>query len=505
MYLFLIFTLLVVPSIAIDNDNDELSVNTLEKVAIVHRHGDRSPIHTYAKDPYSNASYWPGGWGQLTMPGKKRLYALGKFIRNRYSAFLTDNPGEVKVRSSQLNRCLNSVECLLAGAYPPTGDNVIDPQLTWQPFPVKTVMRIHDGMLNPGSQCPAASAEKERIKKLPEVVDYTESKKELLEYLTDNTGDKISGILDADYLYDCLFIEQNQGWPLPAWATPKIMEELKDMARMSFYFAGMTKKMQRLRTGVFFKDVTDNFESHVQEEWSPIQSKGIAPMVSQVKDTKKAMTNKKVNSDDEDDSGPEKKLLLYSSHDTMISVVLQAMNQYNNIAPPYAASIFFELRKHCFNSTSCSERSNDNYYVNIFYLNDTYSEVLHPIIPLGCKSAVKCPLDQFIKGVTPLLVDDFEAECASGSWTVTSSLTGMCCIETLADDFVFEPVFFPEKDSNPGSVATLESSVCQQHKKCLNRETNRDDNEDKKLKYKKCLFSKNSPNTYRICILPSDD
>jgi len=74
-----------------------LSMRTL---FVVHRHGDRSPIRTYPKDPYGDPKYWPDGWSQLTIAGKQRLYKLGKFLRRHYAYFLTSDPREVKVRSS---------------------------------------------------------------------------------------------------------------------------------------------------------------------------------------------------------------------------------------------------------------------------------------------------------------------------------------------------------------------------------------------------------------------
>ena len=341
--------------ISLKRKNAQLSVDTtLQKLAILHRHGDRSPISTYTNDPYGNESYWPDGWGQLTMTGKRRLYSLGKFIRRRYSTFLTDDPGVVKVRSSAANRCLNSVQSLLAGAYPPSGKFVISAELTWQPFPVKTLPRVNDGMLNPGSYCPAASAEKDRINQTPEYLEYLEQHRTLLDYLSLNTGDNIKDIISAEYLRDVLFIEREAGLPLPAWATDKVMNQLKDISDHSFYFAGMTHKMQRLRTGVFFKDLVEKFSAHAEgrESAAKFVSKGInARVITNTKDDQKHKPDKKK---DEDDSGPEKKLFLYSSHDTMVSVLLQAMHQFNMLAPPYAATLFFELHKHCFNSTTLS-------------------------------------------------------------------------------------------------------------------------------------------------------
>lgn len=45
--------------------NDHEGLRTLRMVAVLARHGDRTPTDTYPLDPHSNHP-WPGGWGALT-------------------------------------------------------------------------------------------------------------------------------------------------------------------------------------------------------------------------------------------------------------------------------------------------------------------------------------------------------------------------------------------------------------------------------------------------------
>lgn len=42
---------------------------------------------------------------------------------------------------------------------------------------------------------------------------------------------------------------------------------------------------------------------------------------------------------------PNIKLWMYSAHDTNVAGLLNSLNVYNNILPPYAAAVFIELRK----------------------------------------------------------------------------------------------------------------------------------------------------------------
>ncbi len=97
-------------------------ISTLKLLQVVHRHGDRTPTELFPNDPFKNVSkYWYEGIGELTTRGKYRMYKLGQFVRNQYNEYLGHNysPREVYARSSAQGRCLESLSCLLAGAYPP--------------------------------------------------------------------------------------------------------------------------------------------------------------------------------------------------------------------------------------------------------------------------------------------------------------------------------------------------------------------------------------------------
>lgn len=40
----------------------------------IFRHGDRVPEYPYPKDPFSDPSTWPEGWGQLTKVCHRELW-----------------------------------------------------------------------------------------------------------------------------------------------------------------------------------------------------------------------------------------------------------------------------------------------------------------------------------------------------------------------------------------------------------------------------------------------
>ncbi|CAG2110632.1 unnamed protein product [Medioppia subpectinata] len=222
----------------------------LKLLFVIHRHGDRTPIQCYPMDPYSNASYWPDGWGELTPVGKKRMFGVGSYLRKRYQHFLSDNPREVRIRSSGADRCLETVALVMAGLYRPEGrwqwsDNLGH---EWQPFPIQTEPREMDGMLNSGSKCLVAEQELTRIHNSPEVIQYVNQRKAVLNYVSSNTGLNITNLTAAEEVFDTLLIEKENKYELPLWVDEHTYHTLSQISDMTFYFDFSTKLIQRLRT-----------------------------------------------------------------------------------------------------------------------------------------------------------------------------------------------------------------------------------------------------------------
>ena len=82
-------------------------------------------------------------------------YNVGKYLREHYVdglGFLSGeySAAEVHVRSTDMDRTLQSAECELAGLFPPDPDApVFSPPLDWQPIPVHMVPLDQDSLLAP--------------------------------------------------------------------------------------------------------------------------------------------------------------------------------------------------------------------------------------------------------------------------------------------------------------------------------------------------------------------
>lgn len=138
---FLILSFILLNSIA----QCELSLRTL---FIIHRHGNRAPTRTFANDFYKNDSNYLNGFGQLTNEGKFKMYDVGQYLRMRYQNFLTDNIHEVYVRSSGKERCIESTELLVNGAYKPMGNFIWKKDANFLPVPVQSLPFVDDLVSN---------------------------------------------------------------------------------------------------------------------------------------------------------------------------------------------------------------------------------------------------------------------------------------------------------------------------------------------------------------------
>ncbi|XP_043824415.1 prostatic acid phosphatase isoform X2 [Dromiciops gliroides] len=284
----------------------------LKFVLLVFRHGDRSPIETFPNDPYQESA-WPQGFGQLSQRGMEQHYELGTYLRKRYSSFLnsTYHRNKVYVRSTDVDRTLMSAMTNLAALFPPEGSSIWNPQILWQPIPVHTIPTSQDQLLYlPDIKCPRLEKLQEETLMSKEYQNLVSPYKDFISTLPELSGlhiKDLSGIWTK--IYDPLFCERTHNFTLPPWATADTMAKLEELSRLSLlstFAIHKQKEKARLQGGVLVKNIVDHF-------------KNVASQSS------------------------EKKLIIYSGHDTTITALQTALDVFNGKFPPYAACNIMEL------------------------------------------------------------------------------------------------------------------------------------------------------------------
>lgn len=298
--------------------------------------------------------------------GKQQHYELGQWFRKRYANFLPEKYSDrtVYIRSTDVDRTLMSVEANLAGLFIPHGKEIWNNNLQWQPIPIHTKPEKDDALLAMKKPCPKYDILYKTMKNSPEIVEINRKNKKMYEYLSENTGRKVTTMQDMEFIYSVLNIETIYNFTLPKWTKAVFPDKMRSTAAMSFALPCYTKELARLKVGPFMAEMLDHLYN-----------------------TTTTMKHKY-----------NRKLWVYSGHDTTISNILNAMDIFQYHSPPYTSTIMFELYA----------RGEDQFYVNVLYKNSSIPQKM--IIP-GCQ--FDCPLEQFaaILGEVTLAREEWDAEC----------------------------------------------------------------------------------------------
>lgn len=182
---------------------------------ILYRHGDRAPTMAYPTDPYSDSSNWAVPWGELTTRGMQQHFSLGKWLRQRYGNVLLSEqyaPSEIYIRSTNVDRTLQSSASNLAGLYPPYGNQVWNADIEWQPIPIHTVSEGEDWLIG-GSvpPCPVYDEAMHGLITTSEFLELLDDSKSIMQYISDNSGlpipHTLAGLRNMLVVRDTLFIE----------------------------------------------------------------------------------------------------------------------------------------------------------------------------------------------------------------------------------------------------------------------------------------------------------
>ncbi|KAG7239357.1 hypothetical protein INR49_029345 [Caranx melampygus] len=205
-------------------------------VTVLFRHGDRSPVKAYPTDPHQESD-WPQGFGQLSQEGMRQHLELGQFLRKRYNGFLKESYDrhEILVRSTDYDRTLMSAEANLAGLYPPSGQQVFEPKLKWQPIPVHTVPQREERLLSfPLGDCPRYKQLMNETEHTQEFINVTTTYQDIIELVRNKTGLNKTNVESVWSVYDTLYCESLHNMSAPDWVTPDVMEKLRVLKDFGF-------------------------------------------------------------------------------------------------------------------------------------------------------------------------------------------------------------------------------------------------------------------------------
>ncbi|XP_037048491.1 prostatic acid phosphatase-like [Bradysia coprophila] len=376
VFIFAIFIMSICVWLGIENSPDlDLGENKrnseadgeLVFVHVLYRHGDRNPVMSTPGSKYTDLSYWPEGWGQLTTLGIQQEYSLGQWLRRRYNNFLSEvyHANDIYVRSSDVDRTIMSAQSVLAGLYPPHGKQMWKKNFFWQPIPVHTVPASMDYLI--ATNVPNCSSYENAMKQYlasDEMEKYYHSIQPIFDYLTLHIGKNISTYGELTVTRDTWICETTHKYKLPQWVG-KLYPNNDDFERaaMTYYtLSSGTKFLSKFSIGFFLKDILDRFTSKIQNTLTP-----------------------------------NRKMWMYSSHDLTAFSFLRSLKLLENQYVPYAAAITLELRK-----------IGNEHIVQIFYKNSDKNP--GPIDIPGCGTA--CPLSKMYEIYDDIIPkNDFDTEC----------------------------------------------------------------------------------------------
>lgn len=159
------------------------------------------------------------------------MYELGQYTRKIYQEFLPPiyPSRNVRLYSTESERCITSAQLYAAGLYPPTKEEVWNEELKWNPIPVcvveQHILRIFKSF--------CSSYAKEYETAINSVMkDFKNDPTS--EYISTHSGLELQNYLDFVILHDTLATQDSLGLQLPEW-TKKVYPNYTKNFLLNFY------------------------------------------------------------------------------------------------------------------------------------------------------------------------------------------------------------------------------------------------------------------------------
>ncbi|KAJ4462695.1 putative histidine-type phosphatase [Paratrimastix pyriformis] len=299
----------------------------LVSVTLVTRHGDRTGLHVVPQ----MENPWPI-LGQLTGTGMRQHYDLGVKIRARYASFIPDvfNTSAIALRSTSVERTLQSAESLLQGLFPegsgpvlPDGNSSLPHQI--QVFPIMSSQKDDDFVMRSYDICPRVEAMRvPLVYQAPDWIAAMQANSDLLDLLANLSGfDRPMAVEHFNWVADYLLCRRQQGLGL----YPGVTDEIYDRT-ISLHSWIQTRKFPSDRA--FCRASIGPFVAELLSNWkSDLAHKADARLFR-----------------------------LYSAHDTTLIALMTALKSPIP-APYYASHTLFELY--------ASDEAHASPYVRVLY------------------------------------------------------------------------------------------------------------------------------------------
>nr|XP_027205810.1 prostatic acid phosphatase-like [Dermatophagoides pteronyssinus] len=402
----------------------------LRHVQIVFRHGDRTPVWVEPPEPYyEKHKYWPQGFGQLTKQGKAKAYRLGQLLRKYYSDYLgwRFSVQEVFIRSSALDRCIETAQLIMAGAYPPNSSlarwnisSTSEPLAKlWQPTPIESFIPAdEDTLLRINKPCPEADEIKERLLDSRRNRRLLQRYRPLLDQLERILSDHLHTIEQVSNVHENMNIMHENGYYWYKWE-PESGNRSEELSKWTQESEEEIRRQLRLFEVAKYRSMFD--DDFIKQ----VRAGELLHRIGDIFKSRRSVM------EPASDSDRDYRLHLYSTHDTKLAALLQTLNVWNQELVPYLGTLMFELHQ--------SRENSSQYYVQLWYLNETAdlleAQELRPHrldIP-GCdqeefdEQNLMCPLDEFLFLIQPFSPpQDWKHSCG-----IHSELTAMISVNIL--------------------------------------------------------------------------